>query len=795
MPDNAADAAQTHRNALRALSSNGRPPRFSVLAEYAAGTIMRWFGTDQQDAVRQWPRLKLVSMPALRRTPMAPRMPDTPPRSGRPVSERLIMTWRRLLLLSLAAAQTIFASIYFIGLLPHQGERGLELVIGLLFGALFFWVSIGFWTAIAGTILCLTGIDRFRISRRIPDTLPDSDSRIAMVMPIYNEPVSRVYAGLRATIRSIQSSELADRVHYFILSDSTDPDTQVQEEVAWAELIRDLGMAGRVHYRRRRHRINRKTGNIADFCRRWGDRYDYMMVLDADSVLQGHCLEQLVGILDTSPQVGIVQTAPIPSNRGTLFARVQQFASRVYSPVFSAGLHYWQLSEAQYWGHNALIRLAPFIKYCGLPRMGGGPLGGAILSHDFVEAAYMRRAGWEVWIAYDLPGSFEEPPPNLIEELERDRRWCEGNLQHLRLFNTPGLHPAHRAGFLVGAMAYLSAPLWFLFLVATTIQLSIETLIEPEYFPDQRVLFPDWPIWQPELALSLFASTMAILIAPKFFAALLLMLRGQARGFGGIIALLMSVVTEVLISSLYAPLRMVAHTGFVISALFGLKTNWGGQSRGDGELPWGGAFRLFALPTVVAAGAGGYLWWLSPQYLWWAIPVLGPIVLSIPVAASSGSRPFGRLARWLRLHMTPEETTPPDVLAWTNEDVARAETVGLAGQVRAVDTITDPIIWAIHWTMSPDTRSRHSPIRERLNDAARRALDGGPEVLDADDWRALLRDMPGLQALSWAVWTRPEQHVQAEWGTRIQQRARRASARARHPDLRLPPEPLQSMAS
>lgn len=795
MPDNAADAAQTHRNALRALSSNGRPPRFSVLAEHAAGTVMRWFGTDPQDAVRQWPRLKFVSMPALRRTPMAPRMPDTPPRSGRPVSERLIMTWRRLLLLSLAAAQTIFASIYFIGLLPHQGERGLELVIGLLFGALFFWVSIGFWTAIAGTILCLTGIDRFRISRRIPDTLPDSDSRIAMVMPIYNEPVSRVYAGLRATIRSIQSSELADRVHYFILSDSTDPDTQVQEEVAWAELIRDLGMAGRVHYRRRRHRINRKTGNIADFCRRWGDRYDYMMVLDADSVLQGHCLEQLVGILDTSPQVGIVQTAPIPSNRGTLFARVQQFASRVYSPVFSAGLHYWQLSEAQYWGHNALIRLAPFIKYCGLPRMGGGPLGGAILSHDFVEAAYMRRAGWEVWIAYDLPGSFEEPPPNLIEELERDRRWCEGNLQHLRLFNTPGLHPAHRAGFLVGAMAYLSAPLWFLFLVATTIQLSIETLIEPEYFPDQRVLFPDWPIWQPELALSLFASTMAILIAPKFFAALLLILRGQARGFGGVIALLMSVITEVLISSLYAPLRMVAHTGFVISALFGLKTNWGGQSRGDGDLPWGGAFRLFALPTVVAAGAGGYLWWLSPQYLWWAIPVLGPIVLSIPVAASSGSRPFGRLARWLRLYMTPEETTPPDVLAWTNEDVERAETVGLAGQVRAVDTIADPIVWAIHWTMSPDTRSRHSPIRERLNDVARRALDGGPEALNTDDWRALLRDMPGLQALSWAVWTRPEQHVQAAWDTRIEHRAGRASALVRHPDRHVSPEPLQSMAS
>lgn len=759
-----------HQQALAGLTSQNGPPRYADMAAYAARRLRDWFSPGPAQDPTGWPRLKLVSMPALRRTPMAPRRPDQPPRSGRPLSERVIMTWRRLLLVTMAAAQTIFASLYFINLLPHQGERGLEWVIGLLFGALFFWVSIGFWTAIAGSLICLTGIDRFRISRRVPDTLPDGDSRIAMVMPIYNEPVERVFAGLRATMRSVAESALHDRVQYFILSDSTDPRTRLQEEVAWAELIRETGLAGRVHYRRRRHRINRKTGNIADFCRRWGGRYDYMMVLDADSVLQGACLEQLVGILETSPQVGIVQTAPVPANRRTLFARVQQFASRVYSPVFSAGLHYWQLSEAQYWGHNALIRLAPFIKYCGLPRMGRGPLGGAILSHDFVEAAYMRRAGWEVWIAYDLQGSYEEPPPNLIEELIRDRRWCEGNLQHLRLFNTPGLHPAHRAGFLVGAMAYLSAPLWFLFLLATTVQLSIETLIEPAYFPNERVLFPDWPIWQPEQALSLFASTLAILIAPKLLAAGLLAVRGEARSFGGTLALFGSVVTEVLVSSLYAPLRMVAHTGFVCSALLGLKSGWGGQSRDDGSLPWSGAIRLFALPSAIATAAGGYLWWLSPEYLWWAVPVLGPIVLSMPVAALSGSRRLGRWAQCLRLYLTPEETRPPDVLSWTNAEVARQREHSLVHGLEPADAIADPRVWAIHWAMSPDTRSRHARIREQLNQTARQALESGPHALTPAQWQTLLRDMATLQALTWAVWMRPNTDLTGEWGYRITQR-------------------------
>jgi membrane glycosyltransferase len=737
-------------------------PRPRALADSAARIVMHWFGVAGAEAARiaQWP-LKLEAMPALRRTPMAPRQPESARDWPRRRGDRLSAWLRRLLLVGLAAAQTVYASFFFVGLMPHQGEQGLELVVALLFAALFFWVSIGFWTAIAGTWICLTRLDRFAISRRAPTDPPSISSRTAVVMPIYNEPVDRVFAGLRATLRSIDAAGLGGHVHCYVLSDSTDPDIQLAEELAWAELIRDLNAAGRVHYRRRRHHINRKTGNIADFCRRWGARYDHMMVLDADSVMEGRCLRRLIEIMEANPQVGILQTAPVPTGRQSLFARVQQFASRLYAPVFSAGLHYWQLGEAQYWGHNALVRLAPFIRYCGLSRIPGrGPLSGAILSHDFVEAALMRRAGWQVWIVYDIDGSYEEPPSNFIEELIRDRRWCEGNLQHLRLFNTPGLHPAHRAGFLVGVMAYLSAPLWFLFLFATTGQLTIEAFASPQYFPEHRVLFPDWPIWRPELAVSLLASTIALLIAPKILAAIVAVTRGPgARAFGGWLGLSASLLMEILVSSLLAPLRMVAHTVFVIAVLLGIRTQWGGQSRADGAVPWEGALRLFALPSLIAIAWGSYLWYLDPAYLWWSIPVLGPLVVAVPLAALTASRRAGRAARRAHCFLSPEESNPPAVLSWTAQALAHHAEGSLAAGVRARDAVRNPCVWALHTAITRDDD-------ERMRDpegTIRRALDEGPDALSSDDWRRLLSDNGALSTLYWLLQMQPEL-AHAGWG-------------------------------
>src|SRR4029079_11951490 len=183
--------------------------------------------------------------------------------------------------------------------------------------------------------------------------------------------------------------------------------------------------------------------------------------------------------------------------------------------------------------HNAIIRVAPFIRYCALGRLPGrGALSGEILSHDFVEAALMRRAGWGVWIAYDLAGSYEEMPPNLIDELSRDRRWCQGNLMNFRLFWMKGLHPAHRAVFMTGVLAYLSAPLWFLFLILSTALLALHTLSPPKYFIQPFQLFPLWPEWRPERAIALFGSTATLLFLPKILSVLLIVCDG-ARAYGG----------------------------------------------------------------------------------------------------------------------------------------------------------------------------------------------------------------------------------------------------------------------
>jgi membrane glycosyltransferase len=211
-----------------------------------------------------------------------------------------------------------------------------------------------------------------------------------------------------------------------------------------------------------------------------------MIVLDADSLMSGETLVKMVETMETNPNVGILQTVPIAIGHHTLLARFQQFANHLYGPMFAAGMHYWQLGDAHYWGHNAIIQVAPFMAHCGLQRLPGKPpLGGDILSHDFVEAALIRRAGWSVWLAYDLKDSWEEIPPNLIDELSRDRRWCQGNLQHLRLIFSQGIFPAHRLLFLNGAMAYFSALLWFIFITLSTVKAILEVILPPVYFPNE----------------------------------------------------------------------------------------------------------------------------------------------------------------------------------------------------------------------------------------------------------------------------------------------------------------------
>ena len=660
--------------------------------------------------------------------------------------------WRRTLLLALVVAQTMVATDFMTRVLPYQGRQPLEIVVLVLFAILFAWISGGFWTAIAGFLLRLKGSDRYAISRTAGDDAPiDDAARTAIIMPICNENVPRVFAGLRATYDSLARSGELKHFDFFVLSDTSDPDTRVAETEAWLEMCRAVNGFGRVFYRWRQHRIKRKSGNVADFCRRWGRNYRYMVVLDADSVMTGTCLARLVRLMEANPDTGIIQTAPHAAGRETLYARIQQFATGLYGPLFTAGLHFWQLGESHYWGHNAIIRVAPFMQHCALGRLPGrGALSGEILSHDFVEAALMRRAGWAVWMAYDLPGSYEEMPPNLVDELKRDRRWCQGNLMNFRLFLMKGLHPAHRVVFMTGVMAYFSAPLWFTALAASTALLAVHTLAEPEYFVQPYQLFPLWPEWNPNRALALFTTTAVLLFLPKVLAVFLTLLKG-ARRYGGGPRLTLSMLMELVYSALLAPIRMLFHTQFVITSLLGRTVQWKSPPREDAETSWREAWQRHGWHTALGVVWAAGVYWLNPSFLWWLLPVVGALMLSIPLSVYSSRSSLGRRARRARLFMIPEESWPPREI--------RAAHKGSRRTARTTDfceAVVDPVVNAVACASAV---ARLRPQEAILNERRRLvqdALERGPDALSARDRMTLLNDPLALSRLHFLVWSSPQ---------------------------------------
>jgi membrane glycosyltransferase len=562
-----------------------------------------------------------------------------------------------------------------------------------------------------------------------------------------------VFAGLRATYESLVRSGNLEHFDFYILSDTSTPDTRVAESEAWLELCRAVGGFGRIFYRWRKHRISRKSGNVADFCRRWGANYRYMVVMDADSVMSGTCLSRLVQLMEANPNAGLIQTDPTAAGRDTFYARLQQFASRVYGPLYLAGLHFWQLGESHYWGHNAIIRVAPFIKHCALGRLPGkGSLSGEILSHDFVEAALMRRAGWAVWIVYDLPGSFEEMPPNLLDELNRDRRWCHGNLMNFRLFWAPGFHVAHRAVFMTGVIAYVSALLWLTFLLLSTGLLAYHTLVEPEYFVQPNQLFPVWPEWHPERALALFGVTAAWLFLPKILGIVLILLRG-AREYGGALRLMLSMLVEWVFSMLMAPIRMLYHTQFVLAALTGLRVQWKSPPREDAATPWRIALRRHGWHSMLGLVWGGLVYWLNPSYLLWMLPILSALVLSAPISVVTSSPLLGRKLRRLGLFLIPEETNPPQELRAVQEDLAY-----ITNPHDFFDAVVDPGVNALTCALAvsrPGVPAMLLHARQRLVD---HALRHGPAGLSSQEKLRLLNDASALSHLHWHVWTSPLAH-------------------------------------
>ena len=684
---------------------------------------------------------------------------------------------RRTIFFSLVFMLTSLATWFMADLLWRGGVTPVSALVLVLFVILFANIAVGFCTALLGFYM-LNRSDGARITRSIGgEALADLPlASTAIVMPVCNEDPSRIFEGLRVIYRSLERTGRLNDFDFFILSDSSDPNKWIQEEVAWTELCKQLDGFGRIFYRKRRVSINKKSGNVGDFLRRWGRSYRYMCVLDADSIMTGASIVQLVAMMERNPKVGILQTAPHVVNGTTLYSRLQQFANRLYSPLFLAGLNYWHQGESNFWGHNAVIRVAPFIEHCGLPELPGvEPFGGRILSHDFVEAALMRKAGWAVWLAYDLEGSFEEGPPTLIDSAKRDRRWCQGNLQHSWLLFARGFHPVNRFHLLMGVMAYIASPLWLLFMLISTLQRFHEVTSGTfaTYHAENYTLLFGYVVEVPE-ALALFLFTLLLLFLPKVLSVLLELRDGHGAAYGGPVRLVLSTALEMAASTLLAPVNMMFHAKFVLYILLGQGVGWVTQRREANEdTDWREAIITHSWQMVFGVVWGASAFVLVPAFFWWLTPVLAGLVFSAPLSILLGNARLGRRAREVGLLLTPDETRPAPELAALESHLEQCyrhmqPIPELRQDYGLMQAVLDPYVNAVHVSLLRQRQGNFS-VRRYFVELRRKLLAEGPDRLSAKEKMALLRDAESMNWLHEQLWKQPPEQLSEWWRLAMRQ--------------------------
>jgi membrane glycosyltransferase len=563
---------------------------------------------------------------------------------------------RRQVVLGASAALAVLAINELRLALAVDHLTFVAVVVLVLFAVNVSWISLSFVVAVVGL---------FREARPDAADLPAAplSSRTALIVPTYNEDPAPVAAAIEAMAHALVALGEGRSFDVFVLSDTTLGDVALAEEAAVAALRLRLGDAIRVHYRRRAENRAHKSGNIRDFCERWGGAYDHLLVLDADSLMDGATLVRLARRMEADPDAGLIQTLPRLHRGTTLLARVQQFAGALYGSLLGKGLAWWTGHEGNFWGHNAILRTRAFMSCAGLPTLPGAPpFGGAILSHDFVEAALIRRGGWSVVIADDLPGSYEECPTSLVDLAIRDRRWCQGNFQHARVLRARGLHWVSRLHLVTGIMSYLAAVFWLLF-VLSALALGVQYEFErQQYFSHAPSLFPVWPRIDPVRAVRLFGLTLGILIGPKVLGFLSAALSPRRRrAYGGLRRLAPGFLLELLVSALIAPVLALVHCGLVADILRGRDSGWSAQRRSGDGLPWGQAFRYHRWHMLAGVALGLGAFFVSWQLLAWLAPAVIGMVLAAPLSRLTASTAVGRWLRRLGVLRTPEETRVPAV--------------------------------------------------------------------------------------------------------------------------------------
>jgi len=637
-----------------------------------------------------------------------------------------------------------------------------DYIIIALFPLLFGQLSAGFVLAVFGFCDGLRGGDPHHLMRAPWRETEDSIhlAATAIVVPIFNEEVGRVSKGIANIWRSLEKTGQIGQFDIYLLSNSNQPNRWVEEECAWIALCRELNAFGKIFYRKRRSGIHGKSGNVADFCRRWGKRYRYMVVLDADSIMSGPTLVRLVRAMEANPTVGILQTRPVPVLGRSLFRRIRQFAGRLYGNAFFQGCSLVQMASSSYWGHNAILRLAPFIEHCGLPQL---PLPGDqqthVLSHDTVEAALMFRAGYEVWVAFEEPGSYEEEPPNVSDMLKRDRRWCIGNLQHFWFLFARGIALGNRLQLAIGLMSYLCSPLWLTFLIAGSFaSYSRERFLALSAGPEAL-----GAATAPSASGLLPILVLVLLFTPRLLS--LLAALPQARLFGGFFPLVASAVLETLFSSALAPLLMIFHTLFVFSALFGFQIHWSTQNRADTGLSFGQCLKTYGWVSLLGLALLAIAFHYLTAGVLWLLPVFAGWIFAPLLAWISSQSRLGMNCKSRGLFLTPEESNPPQELEGLDEEEAGEP----ASSELWIEALLSPYVTAIHLSMirqkpSPSAGSQESQSPpSRQPELCQRLIREGPGGIDRKQQMRLLANSETVAWLHRELWSLPTEKLHPDW--------------------------------
>jgi len=554
-----------------------------------------------------------------------------------------VALWR-LLAFSPAMAGTGLLTWVMQDWFADGGFSALEVVLLALIAFNFFWICFTVSTVLLG----LYSLSQRPKVRRLA---PAAKMNVALLMPIYNEVPWYVLGNAQTILEDLRRRGGAHDYAMFILSDTRDDAIAAQELISVNALYTMLPPDVKLYYRRRDQNTDRKVGNICDWVSHWGGGYDAMLVLDADSLMTGRAITRLTNALSRDPGAGLIQSFPQLIGAQSVFGRMQQFANGVHGAALAEGLARWVGHEGNYWGHNAIIRTRAFAACAGLPHLRGllGGKGKLIMSHDFVEAGLLRRAGWSVRFLPRIRGSYEETPPTLIDHIQRDRRWCQGNLQHLKLLRAKGFRAISRFHLLHGAIGYLMAPIWFALLVIWALIGRGEEASVLTYFSESNPLMPSWPDMSEPRHVLVILLIYAMLLAPKLLAIAALPLTGRRfADYGGGARFALSFVSEISLAILYAPILMVQQMIAVIRTTVGLQRGWAPQARNGGSYGWRTLAICHALETI----SGVVLWTgiLTGMVSLWLLPIALSLVLAMPLSALSGLPVLRRLNTWMGTH-------------------------------------------------------------------------------------------------------------------------------------------------